>query len=421
MAVDSPAGDLVARAGAEIGTPDQGAWDTWDPELAGALYTLLYRADNQTDQLALGIEGLRLRWNDRVFTELIYLLSHLRFEPAEARRHWRSILDHQEHMQSALRVPVDLRVALVSYFVEVNRQLRNPKIIEMRLFEQAQAEAYRDELTGLHNYRLFREYLSQEVLRSRRCGTALSLVMADVDNFKSYNDRGGHEAGNRALAAVARVMRAALRESDVAARYGGEEFALVLPSTTKTAARLVAEQVRQAVERHAFEGGTHQPGGKLTVSLGVATFPADATEATELVRRADRAMYVAKACGKNQVALYGKSRRSFGRIPAAIAGSFRAVTGDAHELTTVNVSQGGLLFRTGRPLPIGTLLDMCLAVPGAPRQIRASGRVVHVESDGAGDHRIALQIIEMTDDDRAVLTDYTRGLDLGSRDGGEAA
>jgi diguanylate cyclase (GGDEF)-like protein len=281
----------------------------------------------------------------------------------------------------------------------------------MQLFERARAEAYRDDLTGLHNFRLFREYLAQEILRSRRCGTPLSLVMVDVDNFKRFNDRNGHELGNAALTALADVMRASLREGDVAARYGGEEFAFILPSTAKTTAQLVAEHVRGAIERHDFEGNARQPGGRLTASFGIATFPADALDGADLVRRADRAMYLAKAGGKNQVALYGKSRRSYGRVQASIAGSFRAVTGDAHELTTVNVSEGGLLFRTARPLPYDTLLDMCLAVPGAPRQIRAAGRVVHVEPDGAGGQRIALEITAMADEDRAILGAYTHRIE----------
>jgi diguanylate cyclase (GGDEF)-like protein len=406
MAAESP----TVPASVPPGTAGHASWDAWDPELVDRLYGLLYRADHQTDELVRGIEALRERWDSRVDTELIYLLSHLRFEPAEARQHWEAILARQRQMQDALAARVDLRVALVSYFVEVNRQLRNPKIIEMQLFERARAEAYRDELTGLHNFRLFREYLAQEILRSRRCGTPLSLVMADVDNFKSFNDRHGHEFANTALAGLARVMREALRESDVAARYGGEEFAFILPSTTKTAARVVAEQVRQAIERHT----------RLTASLGVATFPADASDAVELVRRADRAMYLAKTGGKNQVALYGKSRRSFGRVEASIAGSFRAVTGDAHELTTVNVSEGGLLFRTAKALPYDTLLDMCLAVPGAPRQIRAAGRVVHVEPDGAGSQRVALEITAMSDDDRAILAAYTRRVDAERGDGEES-
>jgi len=371
----------------------------WDPDLVERVYRLLLAVDPASPAFAEGLEALRVRYHDLVYGELLYLLSHLRFDPGEAKQHWERILAHRSTMRGAGSKPVDVRVALVSYFVEVNPKLENPKIIEMKLFEQTREFAYRDELTGLHNYRIFREYLEQEILRSRRYRQPLSLVMIDIDNFKAYNDRHGHEAGNEALVAVAGLLGQSLRRTDVAARYGGEEFAMILPATRKTSARLVAERAREAIESSA---------SALTASFGIATSPADADGAADLVRHADRALYVAKANGKNQVQLYGKNQRSFSRADLVVEGSFRAPTSDRVPLTTVNISEGGLLFCTSLELAAGTLIDFELRMPRSAKPLCGAGRVIHADAGPSGSYRVAATIIELDEAGRAALADQLR-------------
>ena len=372
----------------------------WDPEFVDQLYDFLAGLESRSDTMAEDVAALVKEHGEVVYSELIYILSNLRFDEAEARPHWEKILEHRQSMLDRLGVPVDLRVALTSYFLEVNRKLRNPKIIEIQLFAQAQASACRDELTGLYNYRVFREHLSRELFRSARSSTPLSLVMIDVDNFKSYNDRNGHEAGNQALVTVAKLLAALLRKTDIAARYGGEEFTMILPGTSKTSAQLVAERTRELVERHAFADG-EIAGCDLTVSMGLATFPADAVDTAELVRHADRALYVAKSKGKNQVALYGESRRSFGRVNVAIPGTFRILTPDTYSMTTVNLSESGVMFRTTQELPVGTVIEFKVQPPGSRQPITASGRVVHVDVQEG--FLTAVHITDTRNEDRAAL------------------
>jgi diguanylate cyclase (GGDEF)-like protein len=370
----------------------------WEPALVENLYDLLDRVDSASPALLDGIAKLESRYHDAVYSELLYLLSHLRFEPQEARGHWDRILEHRESTRGPGGEPVDVRVALVSYFVEVNRKLHNPKIIEMKLFERTRDGAYRDDLTGLHNYRMFRECLDQEVQQTDRSSSPLSLVMLDIDDFKRYNDTHGHEAGNAVLSELARVLATVLRKSDLAARYGGEEFVLLLPATTKTAARAVAERARQAVRKRLL----------VTVSLGVSTYPADATNASELVRHADRAMYVAKTAGKDQVQLYGESRRSFERIGAALHGKLRLLGADALPVTTVDISEGGLRFEASRALEPGALVEFQLRVPSAEKPIGGVGRVVHSEPVATGKQHVAVRILEIVDGGKVVLRDYVR-------------
>ncbi len=386
----------------------------WDPEFVDQLYDFLEGLESRADTMAEDVAALVEEHGEVVYSELIYTLSHLRFDETEARPHWEQILEHRQSMLERLGAPVDLRVALTSYFLEVNRKLRNPKIIEIQLFAQAQASAYRDELTGLYNYRLFREHLSRELIRSERSGTPLSLVMVDVDNFKSYNDSNGHEAGNQALVKVAELLTGLLRKTDIPARYGGEEFALILPATPKTSAQLVAERTRESIERQAFVEGEVEASGNLTVSMGVATFPADAADTGELVRHADRALYVAKSRGRNQVALYGESRRSFGRVNVTISGSFRILTPDSHAMTTVNLSESGVMFRTDQELPVGTVIEFKMQFPDSLQPITASGRIVHVE-EREGQFLTAVHITDARNADRAALGKFL----LGSRQGFE--
>ncbi len=193
--------------------------------------------------------------------------------------------------------------------LEMNRELE-AKIHE-RTHELAEANtrlaqlAVTDGLTGLYNHRHLHERLSLEVERSQRSGLPLSLLMLDVDHFKQFNDSYGHPAGDEVLRQVARVLNDARRANDVVARYGGEEFAVILVDTAKFTAAKVAERVRERIAAHDFTDAatTAGKGTNITVSLGVATFPDDGSDAEGLVRAADTALYAAKRAGRNRVVL----------------------------------------------------------------------------------------------------------------------
>jgi diguanylate cyclase (GGDEF)-like protein len=170
---------------------------------------------------------------------------------------------------------------------------------------QLQVLAETDPLTGLANRRAFRTRLAQEVKRARRYGTPLACVMIDLDHLKPVNDEHGHAAGDRAIAALASVLRAELRETDLGARYGGDEFVALLPHTAAGEARALAERVAERLRHTEFDaGGTTL---KLQASMGVAELgagsPDDAAEA--LLGAADAALYRAKAAGRGRVEVHG--------------------------------------------------------------------------------------------------------------------
>jgi diguanylate cyclase (GGDEF)-like protein len=165
-----------------------------------------------------------------------------------------------------------------------------------RNLELAERRAASDALTGLPNRRAADETLKRMAAHAGRTLMPLSVVIADLDHFKQVNDLHGHDLGDKALAAVGQILAEGLRASDFAARYGGEEFLLLLPDTDRAGAGQVAEKLRRAIEM--AEIGDLGP---MTASFGIATLPDDAVEPEQLVRNADRALYAAKALGRNRV------------------------------------------------------------------------------------------------------------------------
>ncbi len=190
---------------------------------------------------------------------------------------------------------------LVEEFNNMAQRLKERTEELMELNRKLEALSITDGLTGLYNHRYFYKRLAEEIERAKRYDRRLSLIMADIDNFKLYNDTHGHQKGDVVLKGVAECIKNTIRMNDVPARYGGEEFAIILPETGKDTAVKVADRIRHEVERRSFPGEASQPGGVLTISLGVATFPDDGITVDELVKRADEALYMAKRNGRNRV------------------------------------------------------------------------------------------------------------------------
>jgi diguanylate cyclase (GGDEF)-like protein len=170
-----------------------------------------------------------------------------------------------------------------------------------RLYRAVEQSAIRDGLTGLYNHSYFHQTLTDEVERAVRYGRTISLVLMDVDDFKHYNDRFGHLAGDGVLTWFGKNLLSHTRKADTVARYGGEEFGIILSETPHGQALVAAEKLLRAIE-------DEQPAGweaRVTVSLGVSTCPADGLSPADLIAAADRRMYRAKHEGKNRVVAAG--------------------------------------------------------------------------------------------------------------------
>ncbi len=182
----------------------------------------------------------------------------------------------------------------------VDRLKKNTQELE-QLNEQLKDLAVRDALTGLFNRRYFLEELELECSRCRRHGRVFSLLFIDLDHFKHYNDTFGHPAGDALLEGLAGLITKNCRVTTVVARYGGEEFIVLAPETPKDGARILADRLSKSVEEHPFHGRESQPAGRVTLSIGVSSFPEDGQDKETLISNADKAMYRAKHNGRKQV------------------------------------------------------------------------------------------------------------------------
>lgn len=227
----------------------------------------------------------------------------------------------QEGIKSLIAVPLTLSgktvgILYVDDFIPKNI---NPRITSLmaslatqatfaieknRLLQKAEQLAVIDELTQLYNHRYFVHALSNEINRSKRLKHPISFLMLDIDHFKYYNDHQGHQNGNIVLKTAANLMLENIREIDILARYGGEEFTVILPGAECDEGMVIAQRIRKAIENCAFPFGEKQPGGKLTVSIGLANYPKDAADGSDLVEKADCALYRAKREGRNRVIIF---------------------------------------------------------------------------------------------------------------------
>jgi len=163
-----------------------------------------------------------------------------------------------------------------------------------------------DPLTALPNRRYLEERLAEELNRSKRYDYPMSFLMIDIDDFKAYNDKNGHQAGDLALQITAHCLKGALRVVDVASRYGGEEFCILLPQTAMSEAGVIADRIRHRVSTTHFPHGKAQPLGRVTISVGVSTFTKNVDTPENIIAAADRALYQAKSMGKDRVEFYGE-------------------------------------------------------------------------------------------------------------------
>jgi len=269
----------------------QAAWEMWQREAFPMVIT---------DWLMPNIDGVELIRRIRAASTLSYtyiVMLTVRTDKSDV------VTGLEDGADDYLTKPFDAgelqaRVAVGERILGVEIRLRES------LAEQSELAA-RDSLTGLYNRRTFDYRLADEIRRARRYNRPLVLIMIDIDHFKNYNDQHGHVHGDRVLQDLAKVLVNSVRATDFVARYGGEEFAIILPETNKTSSMSAAEKIRAAVAAHPFPLGNSQPGGMLTLSLGIANYPEDMPDGDALVERADQALYHAKHTGRNRAVMAG--------------------------------------------------------------------------------------------------------------------
>jgi diguanylate cyclase (GGDEF)-like protein len=191
---------------------------------------------------------------------------------------------------------------MVEQFLTTVTENASVAIARSLLYLKMEKLATTDGLTGLNNHRTFQEIMARELERARRYGRPLSLLLTDIDHFKSFNDTYGHPVGDLVLREIAGCIRNAVRINDFPARYGGEEFAVILPETPEQGAYIIAERIRQMVEAKVIDSGPNKL--RVTISIGFVTFPTYGQTQQEIIDFSDKALYTSKKTGRNRVTMY---------------------------------------------------------------------------------------------------------------------
>lgn len=171
------------------------------------------------------------------------------------------------------------------------------------LMEKTRILSITDSLTHLYNRRHFQQHFERVLQQAKERNIPISVAMCDIDNFKFYNDKNGHLAGDRVLKDIAKIIHQSIKGSDIAARFGGEEFVIVFPETDKETAYRICNTIRKRIEEIKFPGEEFQPEKDLTISFGISEFPANGNSCEELIKKADIALYEAKRQGRNRVVM----------------------------------------------------------------------------------------------------------------------
>jgi diguanylate cyclase (GGDEF)-like protein len=344
-------------------------------------------------------------YGDEIYSEALYRLTRLDMPAAEAKDCLRAVIRHQDGLREALGRSVSLLTAMCDYFMQVKPVVREPILVEVRLLQQKEESAYRDELTGLFNRRYFNEEIPREMERFRRFGHGFALLMLDLDHFKGFNDTHGHSAGDQALRDTATVLSDSARLYDRVVRYGGEEFAVILPQSGDAEALTVAERIRTAMQRHHVRHVGQDLGG-LTVSTGLASFPKDGLDVNSLVQHADMALYKAKE-QRNCVRAYHDSQRSYPRyllsdpLPLALA------TDQAgwREASAQDISFGGMLCESRGELPRSDTIRLELSDESRGVRLPLDAEIRRVEDLGGNVYRLGLSFrLDSLEDQRKLLT-----------------
>lgn len=221
-------------------------------------------------------------------------------KPDDPRGRWCSLIPLQvgDEPWGVLQVVSDRALG-----VETLLQLARPVSVAVKnaaVFEKTKQLTFTDDLTALYNARFMSLYLDRELKRCRRTKSSLSLLFMDLDGFKAINDTHGHLAGSRTLVEVGEVLEKTVRDADVLIRYGGDEFVILFPETALPGGLIIAEKLRQVIADTVFLESM-QLAGRVSASIGIAAYPESAEDVRGLIAAADRAMYQAKALGKNRV------------------------------------------------------------------------------------------------------------------------
>jgi len=346
-----------------------------------------------------------------VYRNYFYLLTHLEFEEADAVRHWDEFKSYHARFEKDLGYPIDTRITTLSYFINENKQLTNPKIIEMKVFQSTQDKVILDELTSLYNYRHFKERIKTEMQGAMVRDEMLSLIIIDIDDFKHINDDYGHLIGDGILRQIARLIRSEISNRGDAFRYGGEEFAVMVPRAGKQEVYDIANRLCKTIAAHTFinENNAARHEMSVTASLGIAVYPHDCDSSDALIGNADNALYDAKGGGKNIACLYSENQRRSKRLDTSVNGQLTRFEESSVRIRTLNVSKGGIRFLCEENLPDDSVVELKLELAKNKEAVTVLCRIIK-RSPGADAFVYRTEIVQINKRDRVRFNQFVDSL-----------
>ncbi|TGL39817.1 diguanylate cyclase [Leptospira perdikensis] len=339
--------------------------------------------------------------DSQIYSALLKVLTSLDISENESEAIWKNIIDNKNKLTHCLGREVGIRVAALDYFTNINPKIKNPKIIEMKLFAETEKLILVDELTRLYNRRHFETALVREFKQSTRYNQNLSLLIIDIDDFKKINDTYGHTTGDEILSKVAKKITSCLRTEDTACRIGGEEFAVIFPQTNEEQALIASEKLLEACR-------TIQLSGKsVTLSGGIVSYPEKVKTCGEMYDLADRALYTAKYSGKNQIVAYSNEKRSSLRFDANLELLF-ILPDKTLKTISKNISVTGIAFDTEDDITLNESFDVKLRESDSQNEINAKIKVIRKEEVGIQKFHMGAEFLELSSEDQTKLSElYT--------------
>ncbi|MEK6794357.1 MAG: diguanylate cyclase [Spirochaetota bacterium] len=297
------------------------------------------------------------------YSRSLELFVNLTFDESAAKKHWTAIFENYDHLKEHVDRDVGLRVAIFDYFINLNRSLESPILVEIHLFRVTSNAAALDSLTGLFNRKYMEIFLEKEIKRSIRHDKPLSILLVDLDNFKEANDTKGHLFGDKILKQIAVIVKSVCRTEDAPCRFGGDEFLIILPETAEHGAIKLAERLRESISRSDFLAAA-----AITASIGIASCPADGINRESLIKNADSALYKAKYSGKDCIVKFRSKIRRKRRFPHAWEMEFQPLDDTLKKMTfrriyTQDISIGGIRFESEQSYTLGTKMIINIHLP----------------------------------------------------------
>ncbi|ABZ95031.1 GGDEF domain receiver component of a two- component response regulator [Leptospira biflexa serovar Patoc strain 'Patoc 1 (Ames)'] len=361
---------------------------------------LLEEDPNQESQLISKLELSHPHLKDRslLYSTVLKVLTSLELIESEAMDVWHAVLENQTKLSECLKRPVGFRVALLDFFTNQNQKIKNPKIIELRLYSETEKLILVDELTRLYNRRHFETALLREFKQSTRYNLNLSLLIIDIDDFKKINDTYGHLMGDEILKQIASKISTSLRMEDTACRIGGEEFAIIFPQSNESQALKAAEKLLEACR-------TIQISGKpVTISGGLVSYPEKVKRCEDMYDLADRALYTAKDTGKNQIIVYSNEKRSSLRFETNLE-LFCVLPNKTIRSISKNISITGIAFETEDDLSLNDSIPVLLRESDSNHEINAKIKVVRKQKIGEKSYSVGAEFVELSNESQTKLAD----------------